>query len=146
MRAVTNSDIRRALDEKILALLSDLGLTENDIAWSNYPFRPDPEKNSLRTTLMPGIGGAMTLGPNCFVRHVGIYQVSIYTPKGIGIGAAEQLADGIINAFPLGMTLQCCNQWLVLTNVYTGSAMEEEMHLHLPVSIAYELYAPQKQN
>lgn len=146
MISVLQSDIRKAFDEQIIRLLPKMGLTQDDVAWPNAKFTPDPNRPYLSMYLLPGQTIQSTLGQDCLVKMVGVYQISIFQPKDIGIGGAETIASLILNEFPLGRVLDVCSYWVVVNSVYCGAAMQDEDRLLLPVTLAYHCHAPQKQN
>lgn len=146
MITVAHADIRKVLDAEILRLLPFMGLTQKDIAWPNAKFSPKVKQSYLRVFILPGQSVQSSLGPDCLVKLVGVYQVSIFEPKNTGIAEAEKKAGIILNEFPLGRILSCCEQWITITQAYSGVAVEDEDRLHLPISIAYNCHAPQFQN
>lgn len=137
-------DIRKTFDAELLKLLPEMGLDKNDIAWPNARFVPDPKRTYLRCFLMPGQSIQASLGSDFFTRLVGVYQISIFTPKDTGILEAEKIVEILLKNFPLGLALQCCGESLILQSVYNSPAMEDEDRYHVPVSLSYYCYSPRK--
>lgn len=146
MIGIHHSDIRKLFDAEILRLLPEMGMTQNDIAWPNAKYMHSPNKGFLRIYLMPGQSSQSSLGPDCLVKLVGVYQISIFQPKDTGMAEAERISAIILNEFPLGHVLECCEQWVIIQQAYCSAAMEDVDYLHLPVSIAYNCHVQQFQN
>lgn len=146
MISMHHSDIRKLFDAEILRLLPEIGMTQSDIAWPNAKYIPSPNKGFLRIYLMPGQSNQSSLGPDCLVKLVGVYQISVFQPKDTGMAEAERISAIILDRFPLGRIMEYCKQWVVVQQAYCSAAMEDNDYLHLPVSIAYNCHAQQFQN
>jgi hypothetical protein len=111
------------------------------VAWENVPYTPTIGTMFIRPVLLPAetfqaeIG---TLGQN---EHTGIYQISIFSPIGIGTLTAYTLRDALINHFKRGTTLVYSGVTTKILKCYCNSDIQETDWLHIPVNIRYSAKA-----
>lgn len=96
---MSEKTIRAALEEKLKAFD-----TLMPIAWENVNFDPTPGDPYFRVNLMraepenPAIGDRLR-------RYLGVLQVSLCYPQGVGPGVVEAKADALAAYFPRALTL-----------------------------------------
>lgn len=126
-------DIESALGAQLLTL----GLA--NVAWENKRF-DDPSASWVRPTFLPGnpVGIEMGNGPGS-ERHVGLYQVDIFTPLDGGNGAARALAQQILGTFPKGATLTFNGTPVGIARSYRlpGYRDPEAPYYVIPVRVEY---------
>lgn len=126
-------DIPGALAAKLQALA--LGY---DVAWEGTGYQPVLGTPFLVTKNLPSTTNAISVGAAGTVRYAGIYQVSVYTPTGGGVGLADsiasQIADGYLRALLTqnGHEVQCGIP-------HAAPAIVQGDWIHKPVSIPYYL-------
>lgn len=140
----SQDDIQRVFDCALLDVLPDMGLASHDVAWPNVNFDPSPDRGYLRPFILPGTPQQATLGYPCFIRMSGIYQISIYRPKGEGLAAAREWKNILLSAFFTGRVLVDGDQQVIIDNAYSGSVQQEEDRMVIPISVSYYCYAPQQ--
>jgi hypothetical protein len=70
------------------------------ISFENTPFTKPSSGNFLECFLLPASTLARTVGANK-EREVGIFQVNIWTPNGVGTGDVMSVAEDIVSLFPI---------------------------------------------
>lgn len=74
------------------------------VAWENAPFTPAPGQTYLRAFLLRGATTSLDL-LGAHRRYVGVFQVSVIAPSGVGSGAAETIAESIAALFPMNLRM-----------------------------------------
>lgn len=106
------------------------------IAWQNVAFTP-PAGMYLRSFILPGQTDSLDLSGE-HSAYVGVHQVSVVCPAGVGQGAGERLAQEIVDLYPLNLPLTRDGfEVKVFTKPFTGSAIPDEDVYVLPVSYSY---------
>jgi len=80
-------------------------VTESTVAFENRPFVPTTGTRWYRATFLPGEPRSAGIGLDAPNRHVGLFQVDIFEPKGGGDGAARIEAERIAACYKRGTTL-----------------------------------------
>lgn len=112
------------------------------VAWENVPFVPAPGVSFLRPYLMPAEPSQAELGSNGQNVHVGIYQISVWTPSGVGVSDMQALCAALVDFFKRGTALAYMGQTVNITRAFPGPMIQETDWIHTPVSIFYRAYAP----
>ena len=124
-------DIEGALNAQLATLTGVL------IAWENSGFNPG-NVPWIRPTYMPGIPTEETvLAANIQLLHVGVFQISILIPLGIGDGPARALALQVEALFPVGSSLLRNGTPVRITKSYRLPATRDEHYFHLPVRVEW---------
>lgn len=63
------------------------------VAYMNVEFTPPRDAPWVRLTVLPGGEGQIELGNPSLDRHVGLIDVSVFTPEGSGTKQARELAE-----------------------------------------------------
>ena len=87
-------NIRSALEDK---LSTTSGLP--DIAWENVDFTPTTGTAFIQPTFIPTLRRPAVRGLTPQQRYDGLYTITCYTPENVGPGAADDLADSILETF-----------------------------------------------
>ena len=87
-------NIRSALEDK---LNTTAGLPT--IAWENVDFKASTGTNFIKPTFIPTTRRPAVRGLTPQQRYEGLYTITCYTPENVGPGAADDLADSILEAF-----------------------------------------------
>lgn len=94
--------IIRQLVEKVLA---DYAATKNiRVAYENVKFTPTTNEIYLESDLTPVDTQSLTLKGDHKL-FLGIYQINIITPLGIGVAKANEIATEIANLYPIYVPL-----------------------------------------
>ncbi|MBP8812319.1 MAG: DUF4128 domain-containing protein [Laribacter sp.] len=125
--------IRAALEQR-LKTWADAHAPPLKIAWQNVEFTP-PTGPHLRAFLLPGETLDPTIGGG-HQRRIGLFQVSVYAPEGIGPSLGDELADDIVSLFPRGLSI--CGVQIDSTPSIAGPRPEPGWSV-TPVSIRYRV-------
>jgi hypothetical protein len=87
-------NIRSTLEDK---LVNAVGATP--IAWENIDFKPTTGTSFIKPQFIPTLRRPAVRGLLPQQRYDGLYTVFCYTPENVGPGAADDLADSIIETF-----------------------------------------------
>lgn len=90
----------------------------------------------IRYTLLPAASENIFLGDDGSVRHIGIIQLDIFIPLGIGLNNVMTHLDNIENYFIQGMFSDCVR--IGITSI--EPAYEDEGWYIQPVTINYMVY------
>lgn len=78
------------------------------------------------------------LGDTGRIMQKGIFQVSIFAPKNVGIGNALALADSVIQLFKKGTVLSYGTVTdLKIEKSYLGPEVPDDRWYHRPVNISF---------
>lgn len=72
------------------------------IAWPNVSFTPPAAGKYLRARHLPNTPEQISLGSTGFNRHVGLFQVDVVWPEGVGETAPKEIAGAIVAQFKRG--------------------------------------------
>lgn len=134
-------EIRQCFDSQLQSLLPALNLSDGDVMWENARGRADPKRLYLAPFFLLQPSEAASIGQDGFERLSGIYQVSVFAPRGQGPKQYEAVARDIVDHFRGGQTLSCCEDVeIVITTAYTGSAIFESDRVMCPVSVVWHCY------
>ncbi|HTF53704.1 MAG TPA: phage tail terminator-like protein [Pseudonocardia sp.] len=118
-----------------------------NIAWENIGFKPVIGTAWLQPTLMPASSRVVSTGPTALVRHVGYYQITVFTPAAAdttpGAGDANILCDGLMDHFRPGTVLTAGGLSVEVTYAETSPAMTEPPWFSIPVFIGYRAHSYQ---
>ena len=126
------ADISSALDTRLSSLAG-----YSPIAWENTPFTPVKNTLYLRPTILPASTIQAALGTNGIDEYVGIYQIDIFAPSGLGRGEAETKADAIADHFKRGTDLSKNGKTIRLGNVSRNTGIKDEDRFVISISINY---------
>lgn len=146
MKEITQTDIRKTLDQALLGLLPFLGLSVDDIAWRNAGFKPKAKKGYLRVTLIPGETRAVTLGDLKYLRLVGVYQISVAGVKDSGMAWSDNVINSILPLYRTGRKFDCCGSPLIISASYEGAGISDGDREITPLTIAYYCHTIQNQS
>lgn len=126
------ADISSALDTRLRSLAG-----YSPIAWENIPFTPVKNTLYLRPTILPASTIQAALGTNGIDEYLGIYQIDIFAPSGLGRGEAETKADAIADHFKRGTDLSKNGKTIRLGNVSRNTGIKDEDRFVISISINY---------
>lgn len=87
-------DIRAALETKLAAVS---GIP--DISYENVSYDRANGTSYVETSFLPTLRRPAVRGLNPQQRYQGVYRVVCYAPEGNGPGAADEIADKVLEAF-----------------------------------------------
>lgn len=125
-------DIRAALTTRLQSLS---GLPP--VAWENVPFERTNGVAYIQPFVLLSEPSQAEIGAAGANRHVGIYQVSVFSPVGGGIGNALQLVDAICAHFKRGTVMPSNGIAVTATKAWFSPVITEPDWLHIPVSIRF---------
>jgi len=126
-------DIPGALAAKLQALA--LGYA---VAWEGTGYTPVIGTAFLATKNLPSATNPISIGAAGTVRYSGIYQISVYTPTGKGVGLADSIASAIADGYSRALVSQ--NGHAVQCGIpHAAPAIVQGDWIHKPVSIPYYL-------
>lgn len=109
------------------------------IAWPNVAFDP-PAAGYLAASLFPSEAQQVTLGGSGYNRHTGLFQVSVFLPKGEGEVDVRTVASEVVAQFKRGTDLTSGSFTLRIVRPPTvGPALYEgnSPYVQIPVTIRY---------
>jgi hypothetical protein len=109
------------------------------VAWQSVGFTPTNNETYLRAFLLPAptVGGDLS---GAHRAYTGVFQVSVIAPKGVGVGAAEGIAEEIATLFPDSLRLTIPSPAFALTMtspMSAGQPLVEPDYFVIPVSAQY---------
>lgn len=126
----------RAAFESRLTTWAAAQSPEIQIAWENIKFTP-PEGRYGRANLIPARTASRDLG-GMAREYVGVFQVSLYMPIGVGPGAADSLEASLDGAFPVDEPLGDAQFQIFITSPMSAApALEDADRYVIPVSCMY---------
>lgn len=130
-------DIRQALEGHLTRLD---GIPS--VAWENVQFNPTEGSSWLKATVRPTSRIQHTIGEDCLVEHIGLFQVDVMTPMNAGPAAGETLAQGIVDLYSPGQQLIAGGVTLICRHAEPGPYRCIESWCHIPVTVEYVAYTP----
>lgn len=127
-------DITKALTATFATLATAQGWK---VEWPNKTLSPATFDTWFRPTVLPGIPEPSGLGNSAPDVHVGIYQISVFTPLSGGDGAARAAASLILGAFQRGAVVTSGSASVCFEKSYALPAIVEEKFYHVPVRVEY---------
>lgn len=125
-------DIQAALNDRLNTMTS-LPST----AWPNDGYAPTIGTLWLRPTVLPADTAAATLGSTGTDEQIGVYQIDVFAPAGVGDGASRAMTDLIADRFKPVTELTYNGRMVRCISVSIGAARTEENWYHVPVRVSY---------
>lgn len=138
--AAPQPDIRACFDAQLKNLLPQLNLQASQIAWFNAKFTADCKKLYIKPSLLLSPTQQASLGASGFERISGIYQVSVFALRDVGSASFEAVARGLVDYFRAGTKLVHSGLEITVQTSYSGTPLEQEDRVLLPVSIVWFCY------
>lgn len=107
------------------------------VAWENLGYKPEKGTLYLRPTLITGDTVQSSLGTNGQDRHIGVYQVDVFSDAGKGKNEAIVMADNIADLFKRGTTATYDGQNVVIIQPSRGVSATTDGWYQIPVTITY---------
>jgi len=111
------------------------------VAWENVAYTPVAGVTYLAPALLPGEPFQAEVGESGQNWHVGVYQISIFAPKNVGVGALGTLRDSIVDHFKRGTVMTGGPVTVTATKAYASGAITDADRVHVPVTIRYRVLA-----
>jgi hypothetical protein len=129
-------NIRTALETE-LASISGIP----DIAWENVSYSPTTGTSFVRPQLMPTVREPAHRGVSPQMYYQGIYRITCFVDENKGPGAADDLADSIIEAFEA--TTDISNGGTTVSISYAEREMGTNASpwYQVPVNIGWYIYS-----
>lgn len=127
---MSNASIRAALATRLNTL--DL-----PTAWENSNFTPPANAVYVAEALLPNETLSVGVSSASSDNFGGIYQVLVYAPAGAGKGAAVEMAEQIVGAFPKGASLTYSGTTVRILRASQAPALMSGDRYAIPVSIVY---------
>jgi len=127
------AEIRSALLTQLKTVVS-----ETLIAEENKEFTPSGGTPWVRETLLPGMPERVEIMQDGKSRQVGVYQLDVFTPSGIGTDISDTLSTTIGDAFAVGSSLGT-SVIVVIKRVYGLPGREEGDWYHKPLVIEWRI-------
>lgn len=106
------------------------------VGWDGQAFTPPTDESSVRLAIRQGDSINASIGDpgSNVVRYAGVVMIQIFTPGGLGSGAARALADLIRPIFT-----NWTDGGLRLRSMNIGTPIEDAPYYMLPVSFPFDL-------
>ena len=131
-----SNEIQTALITRLTAASPGAAVPSASLSVPNYAFTPGSTR-WYRATFLPGESVAAAVGVDAQNRHVGIFQVDIFDPKGQGDGLSRQEAERIVSCFKRGTILHCTGGSFIIEKAYRAAGTEEGDWYQTPVIIQW---------
>ena len=134
--------IEASIVEGLLARLATLTLSPAmSVAYPNVEFTP-PEDGYLRAQHFPNTTNQITLGDTGENRHIGLFQVDVFWPKGAGEIAPKERAALVAAHFKRGTTITQDGLAIRIIQPPTVSGIiNGDRFVQVPVTIPYQVDA-----
>lgn len=133
--AVIYKDIREALE----ANLSDISGIPT-IIWENTNVEPESGKEYIDVSFAPTVREPAVRGLHPQQYYRGIFAVNCYTPADKGPGAADDLADKVIEEFEATSDLTANGKIISIRSAEKRMGMKVNNHYVIPVIIDWYIY------
>lgn len=130
--------IEKALFARVATIILDPVLP---IAWPDLDFTP-PLSGYIRVTQIPNRNERMFFGSNAPQRRQGLLQLSVFSQKGLGSPAATEKAGLVAAHFPTDLEMTADGRVVRVTKAPDiATAIADDPHWHVPVTVWYECFA-----
>lgn len=127
---IYDSAIRNALLTRLQTVVS-----EDIIAQENVQFTPSDGIPWVRETLLPGTPDRAEMMTDGRFRQIGVYQVDVFVPSGIGPDVADTIAESIAEAYTVGSGYTSEDVTVRIRRVYARPGRESGDLYQKPVVI-----------
>lgn len=133
------SEAQSALDQMAYSFATGNGFTDQ-VAWENRSFTPTVGTPWMRATILPAETTQTIIGINGLNKLMGIYQVDLFYPVGVGSGTARSKSDDVITHFKRGTTATYSGVKVSIRRAWRGTALPEDDWYHIPINIEWYAY------
>ena len=125
--------VRKLFESRLAVWAATQGLA---VAWENVAFTPGTD-TYLRAFLLRGTTTSRDLaGAN--THRVGVFQINVVAPIGVGSGAVETIGESIAALFPQNLRMVDADLTVIVTSpMAIHSGLPSEDRFTLPVSCRY---------
>jgi hypothetical protein len=131
------SDVRSALSQHLLSMAN-----LPTVAWDGTDFAPVLGSAYIKPQLLPAEPYQAELGANGLNYLPGIYQISVCTPGGLGVGRTLQLVDAVASHFKRGTKLAYGSVNITIKSAFPAPMIEGADWNVTPISILFFALAP----
>lgn len=129
-------DIRNALE----GTLRGISGIPTQISYENVDFTPPNNEDWLRATLIPTITEKAARGFNAPKRYNGLFVIDVFTTKDKGAGYAQEIADIIEAAYPVGLFISENSHNIRIEASGSGQGVFDAPWFFVPVTIEWFSY------
>jgi len=127
----------KALKTRLTAASPGAAVPPASVAWPGINFTPTAGVRWYRATLIPGIPTTPEISTTARNRHVGIFQIDVFDPIGLGDGPAIEEGERIVSCFKRGTVLTESGVNVVVQKASVMTPIEEDSWYHVPVRIQF---------
>ena len=131
--------MEEAIKQRLFAQLVGQSLP---IAWPNVDFIPPEDQKWLKVDYIPNRVDRLFVGSTEPHQYLGLLQVSVCWPLGAGTDDAGQVAQEIVDLFPVDLKLGTTDP---IVRIYERSSVAAviigETSIFIPVRVKWETYA-----
>lgn len=113
---------------------------QSQTAFEGETFAPTTGVPWARLTLMPQSGRPFDV-PAGTTAHMGLFQVDMYVPDGLGTGAAEIAADAVRAVFRGGTILAIGGDRVLIDYAERAQAQQQPNWIFCPVTVRWRCYS-----
>lgn len=113
---------------------------QNQIAYEGETFSSTLGVPWARLTLLPQSGRPFDVRA-ADTAHMGLFQVDVFVPDGLGTGAAELAADAVRAVFRGGTTIGIGGDRIVIDYAERAQAQQEPDWIVCPVTVRWRCYS-----
>lgn len=111
-----------------------------DIAWENVQYSPTTGSSFVRPQMMPTIREPAVRGLNPQQYYQGLFRVTCFVPDNAGPGAADDLADKVIDAFEATTDLTVSGTTVSIRYAEREAGQSMDNWYMVPVNIGWYIY------
>ena len=136
MSIIPDVDVQSALNDALYDAFPTM-----PIAWENTKYTPTVGTAYFRVWMLPAEADVVTMGPSPWMERVGVFQVSVFEPIGIGFGVPKAKAAQVVAAFKANTSFVYNGLLVIITKSWFSPAIvEPEGWYHIPVSVRYRCH------
>ncbi len=130
---MSDQNVRRALEQRLAAMSPAI-----PTAWENVHFTPTVGTAWQRANMLPAAPDNTMLGPREWM-EIGIFQVTLFYPQGVGSADAQARAEAVREHFKRGTTLSHSGVTTIITHTPAKAAGFVSGGFYaVPISIRYQ--------
>jgi len=139
MAETVEGSILQALFARVSSLVLSPALP---VAWPNVTFVPPANQKFLRVQFVPNINNRVLIDSDGPHQRLGLLQISVQWPKGLGEAQPRELAGKVAEHFPTDLRLTADGLQVRVTKAAdVADLIVEDARIQIPVMVAWECWA-----
>jgi hypothetical protein len=110
------------------------------IAWENVEYKPTVGTAYFRVWMLPAETEVVTLGQSPWQLRLGVFQVSVFYPIGVGFVVPKVKAAEVVAAFKANTSFVFNGLTVIIDKSWPAPGFADGVWYHIPVSVRYRCY------